>query len=216
MRYDGVVFDMDGTLVDSIPLITRVINGVIADIGMNPRTQDEIRAAVGFGIEQLLRTIGAPEQWVLPLAGEAGARYASANAGEVSLFPGVRTMLDTLSNSGISTAVLSNRPTAGLMEAVERLIPGHRFQSILGSSPGKPAKPEPGTLIETARRLSVHPSRILMVGDGEPDVLAAEAAGTGHMAVLWGYSGRESLVNAGARNFAETPEEITRSVLRSE
>ncbi len=216
MKYDAVVFDMDGTVLNSLPEITRVVNSVIQDIGMTPKSETEIRDAVGYGIEHLLRTIGVPENWILPLADQVGSKYAKPVGSVAVLFPGIERILETLREKGLKIAVLSNRPTEGLAKAVDHFLPDVQFGTVLGSSPGKPAKPSPDALNEIIRTLGVKPERVLMVGDGEPDIIAAAAAGAQHLAVKWGYTSCENLEKVGAVNFAESAEEVLNFILARE
>lgn len=216
MKYDAVVFDMDGTVLNSLPEITRVVNSVISDIGMTGKSETEIKNAVGYGIEHLLRTIGVPLEWVETFAEEVGSRYARPEGSAARLFPGIEEILEVVKEKGMKYAILSNRPTEGLKRAVEHFLPAVEFSSVLGSSPGKPAKPSPDTLNEIVRIMNVKPERVLMVGDGEPDILAAIAAGVEHLAVKWGYTSTENLEKVGAVNFAESAEEVLKFILSKE
>ncbi|PIE53278.1 hypothetical protein CSA37_02190 [Candidatus Fermentibacteria bacterium] len=214
MKYEAVVFDMDGTLLDSVPAITEIVNSVIAETGMEPKTEDEIRHAVGYGIEQLLRNIGVPESSIEILCEKVADSYEKSSADAISCFPGVERIIAEAEENGLKTAVLSNRPTEGLRQIVAEHMAHYGFQSVLGSAPGKPAKPDPEVLLQTGKVLGVKPEKLVMVGDGKPDIMAANSAGAEHVAVLWGNCTRDELESAGARNFAETPEDVIRFILQ--
>jgi phosphoglycolate phosphatase len=208
MAYDAVVLDLDGTLLNTLPDITRIVNSVIEGIGMAPRGEEHIRKAVGSGVEAMLARLGVPGRWKAPLADEIGYRYANLKTSAASVYPGVGIMLDSMFRSGMPVCILSNKPSRAVLRSLEVHFPGRRFSAVRGALPGKPAKPGPDALLEILDEIGVEPPNALLAGDGEPDVGAAAAAGTGHIAVLWGYRDRSALERAGAVNFAETPWEL--------
>ncbi|MCK5785390.1 MAG: HAD family hydrolase [Candidatus Sabulitectum sp.] len=216
MTYNTVIFDLDGTLINTIPDVVAVVNSVIEQIGMAARTEGQVSACVGYGVEHLLRELGVPEEWNSPLALEVESGYAVVRNSKASVYPGVREMLTELSQAGLNLLVLSNKPQRGL----DRSISDHlSFADILmyrGSHMGKPAKPSPETLLEMLKDLDINPETVLMVGDGEPDVLVSKAAGVDCLSVLWGFRTREELEEAGARMFAEKPEDVLSHILVAE
>lgn len=215
MKYRFVIFDLDGTLINSVPDIVSVVNSVIAQIGMTEKTEDQIQAGVGFGVKHLLRALGVPEQWNSPLAMEIEGEYARLKDSKAFLYPGVRKMITELAGAGIKVAVLSNKPQRGLEVSVSAHLSFADFTSIRGSEIGKPAKPSPDTLLKMLEELEAVPESVLMVGDGEPDVLVSKAAGVDCLSVLWGFRTREQLEDAGAELFADTPADIVSLVLKA-
>lgn len=212
MRYDAVILDLDGTLLNTLPDIVRIVNSVIADIGMAQKTEDEIREAVGSGVEALLGRIGVPGQWISPLAGEIGSRYTTIRNSRAVVYPGIQKMLDALAANMKAVCVLSNKPVRGVYKSLEDHLGGYTFASVKGAMPGKPSKPAPDTLLEMLGEIGMEAGKALMVGDGVPDVTVAEASGTHHIGVLWGYRTRAELAGAGAVNFAETPGDVLRFI----
>lgn len=210
MRYDAVVLDLDGTLLNTLPDITRVVNGVIADIGMAPVSRERIRSLVGSGVEALLEGLGVPGQWNAPLSEEISSRYARMNDPMSEVFPGVSGMLDALFKWGGPVCVLSNKTTAGVRKALGDHFSGYPFSAVRGSVKGRPAKPSPDVLLEMLSEVGAAPERAVMAGDGETDVKVAAAAGTVHIACLWGYRERKKLERAGASVFAESPLDVLR------
>jgi len=208
MKCRGVVFDLDGTLLNTLPDITGVINSVTGSIGMSPRSESQIRQAVGAGVEELLRRLGVPESRNKLLAEQVEAMYARIPDSQATVYPGVREMILAVADSGIQVFILSNKPLTGLYKSVRDHLSDLPFSAVAGSELGKPAKPSSGTLLEMLGSAGISAGEALVVGDGEADVKVAEAAGTGHMAVLWGYRSRDALAAAGAVDFAETPEEV--------
>lgn len=210
MKYDAVILDLDGTLLNTLPDITRVVNGVIADIGMAPVSRERIRSLVGSGVEALLEGLGVPEQWNAPLSEEISSRYARMNDPMSEVFPGVTRMLEVLFQGGAPVCVLSNKTTAGVKKALDHHFPEYPFTAFRGSAPGRPAKPSPDVLLEILGEAGVKPEEAVMAGDGETDVRVAAAAGTAHIACLWGYRSREVLAGEGADVFAESPLDVLR------
>lgn len=216
MKYNTVVFDLDGTLINTIPDIVTVVNSVIGQIGMTEKTEGQIRTGVGFGIEHLLRTLGVPEQWNSPLAFEVEGGYALLKDSKASVYSGVREMLEEISSSGIKMLVLSNKPQRGLEKSITEHLYFADFLAVRGSRVGTPAKPLPDVILEMLREFNISPESVLMVGDGEPDVLVSKAAGVDCLSVLWGFRTREELEEAGAELFAETPEDVVGFILQVE
>ncbi len=210
MRYDAVVLDLDGTLLNTLPDITRVVNEVISNIGMAPVSRERIRSLVGSGVEALLEGLGVPEQWNAPLSCEISSMYARLTDSEAELFPGVTPMLEALFEWGGPVCVLSNKTTAGVKKALSDHFPGYPFSAIRGSGPGRPAKPSPDVLLEMLGEVGSAPEKAVMAGDGEADVKVAAAAGTAHIACLWGYRSRDQLAAEGAGSFAESPGDVLR------
>ncbi|MCD4708886.1 MAG: HAD family hydrolase [Candidatus Sabulitectum sp.] len=214
MKYDAVIFDLDGTLINSIPDIVSVVNSVIEQIGMTERTEDQVKTGVGFGVEHLLRTLGVPEQWNSPLAMEVEGLYARLKNSKAFLYPGVREMIAELTGAGIVMGILSNKPQRGLEISVANHLSFADFKSIRGSEIGRPAKPSPDTLLKMLEEQELSPRSVLMVGDGEPDVLVSRAAGVDCLSVLWGFRTRKQLEDAGADRFADTPADVVSVILK--
>ena len=208
MKYEALILDLDGTLINTLPDIVKVVNSVTGRMGMPPCSEEKIRSSVGNGVEALLRNIGVPEQWNRQLSYEVSAGYRHMSHSSAWVYTGVREMLDVLVKSSISVCILSNKPIGGVRRSLADHLPEYSFASIGGASSGLPAKPDPGMLLEMLKELRIHPEKALVIGDGEADVMTASAAGADHVAVLWGYRSRDELSAAGATTFAERPMDI--------
>jgi len=216
MKYNTVVFDLDGTLLNTLPDIVLITNRVIEQIGMTERTEAQIKAAVGFGVEHLLRHLGVPEQWNSALAGEVDAGYARLRESRSFLYPGIREMIIELKRAGIKMGVLSNKPQRGLDNSVAKHLAFAEFASVRGSTPGRPSKADPEALLKMLLDLETDSRSTLVAGDGEPDVNVSRCAGIDCVSVLWGFRTRAVLEKAGACMFAEKPSDLVSLVLNGE
>jgi len=216
MRYEAVIFDLDGTLINTIPDIVSVVNSVMGRMGFEERSEEQIKAGVGFGVEHLLRTLGIPEHLNSSIALEVSEGYSVIDQSKSLIYPGVKKMIREISQAGIKLFVLSNKPQMGLEKSVSDHLSPTDFLSCRGSRPGEPAKPLPDTMLQMLREFEIEPGSALMVGDGEPDVLVSKAAGVDCLSVLWGFRTREILEAAGGEMFAEHPADVLSLVLKAE
>lgn len=214
MKYQAVFFDMDGTLLNSIADIESIVNSIMLKEGMTQKTTQQIRDSVGFGVEHLLRNCGVPEIDICRLSAVVAKEYSSISDSKATLFKGIKEMLFALESLGLQIFVLSNRPYDGLAKSISDHLSFFNFKSFQGSKLGKPAKPEPDVLLKMLSDFGISPESALMVGDGEPDIHAAEAAKVDSVAVLWGYRPKAALELAGATRFVKTPIEIVDYITR--
>lgn len=216
MKYDTIIFDLDGTLINTIPDIVTVVNSVIGQIGMAVKTEAQVSACVGYGVEHLLRELGVPEEWNSRLALEVESGYALVRNSKASVYPLVREMLTELSQAGLKLMILSNKPQRGLDKSISDHLSFADILTWRGSQIGKPAKPAPETLLKMLIDFDIEAKAVLLVGDGEPDVLVSKAAGVDCLSVLWGFRTRKELEDAGAGMFAETPGDVVTHILTVE
>lgn len=216
MKYNSVIFDLDGTLLNTIPDIVPVVNSVISRIGLQEKSPEEVQAGIGYGVEHLLKTLGVPEQLIAAASLETGRGFASIQNSKAFIYPGVADMLQRISAEGVRMFVLSNKLQIGVDKSVSDHLKFAGFRASRGSLPGKPAKPSPDVLHEMLAEFSVSPENTLFVGDGEPDIMTSGAAGIVCMSVLWGFRTKVQLEAFGAELFAETPDDVVRFVLQQE
>lgn len=208
MKYNSLIFDLDGTLLNTIPDIVTVVNSVIGRFGINQKNQEQVKAGVGFGVEHLLRTLGVPEHKNSDATLEMEKGFSAVNCSEAFVYPGVVEMIQQISDSGIRIFLLSNKLQSGVDKSVSDHLGFVNFLSTRGSLPGKPAKPTAEVLLEMMKEFHISPESVLFVGDGEPDVMVSKAAGIDCLSVLWGFRSKDELVTAGAKLFAETPADV--------
>jgi len=194
---EAVIFDLDGTLADTIADIAQAMDTALTRHGAQPRTLEEYKRFVGNGGRELVMRALPPEKHdhVEAVLAEFRARYAEHIVEHTRPFPGVPAMLDGLQAMGIRCAVLSNKAEGMTREIVARLFGAWRFEEVLGEAEGRAKKPDPEGALLIARRLGVSPSDCVVVGDSDNDILTARRAGMRAVGVLWGYRDR-SIIEA--------------------
>ncbi len=213
--FGSVIFDLDGTLLDSMPDIMRVGNELMRRNGLAPRSRDDFRAAVGMGLEELYRRIlgpDAPARLVERMASEAGEAHEKVAESTAAPYPGIPGLLLQLAECGVRMGVLSNKPHGAVTGSLERFFPGTRFEAVRGALPGRPVKPGRETVLAMLAGMGVKPGDTAMVGDGEPDMRVAVAARMIPVGCTWGFTPAFRLKELGARYLADDPEELGRII----
>jgi len=189
MRYELVIFDLDGTLLDTLDDLTRAVNHALERQGFPLRPSAEVRRMIGNGIANTMRR-AIPEG-----SGEEASRLALADFKEYYLshvnvstrpFDGIPALLDAMRNAGILAAVNSNKVDSATRALCEAHLPG-KLACILGEQSDLPRKPAPDGALRIIRQLGADPGRTLYVGDGETDLQTAANAGIDCAWVSWGY-----------------------------
>lgn len=204
----AVVFDLDGTLVDSLDDIASALVAALADHGLPAPARADVRDWIGGGARSLVAH-AAPAARVDAVLARFGVHYAAAPVVHTRLYDGIAPVLDRLAARGDRLAVLSNKPHALVVEICERLVARWPFAAILGARDGAPLKPDPAVALELARTLGVAPGACWFVGDSAIDIATARAAGMIAVGVTWGFRPRAELVAAGAAAIVDTPGELT-------
>lgn len=196
-KIDLIVFDLDGTLADSLPDIAHAANHACRSLGLPEHSQEAIKGMIGGGERKLVeRFLGPGLEGLLEEAFRLYLDYYSRHVGDFTrLYPGVKETLQLLAAKKL--AVLSNKRQS-LSEAVLRVTGIFPFfAAIRGGSEEMPLKPSPEPLLALIQKVQGDPARTLMVGDKPGDILAGKAAGTATMAVTYGYGERSALAAAG-------------------
>ena len=209
---EAIIFDLDGTLLDSIGDIAACANTVLAEWGCPTHSVETYTELVGDGLTNLARKV-LPEARRTPEEIEAFVSayrvHYQARWNETSTaYPGIAEMLTELSKRRIPLAVLSNKRDDFTQVCVTHFFPSVPFQEIRGERAGIPIKPAPQAALEIASSLGVTPERCLFVGDSEIDVETGLRAGMTSVAVLWGFRPKKILEEAGARVFLTRPAEL--------
>ncbi|MDR0515278.1 MAG: HAD family hydrolase [Coriobacteriaceae bacterium] len=208
--YDTFVFDLDGTLLDTLPDLVVLTNKALRKAGLPPRTKDEILSFVGDGATALLRRSIPPsvdEAGVLRILETWKEMYPDYGDCLTKEFPGMTDLVRALCARGMNVGVLSNKFDAGVRQLMDKHFPG-MFQVARGEAPDIPRKPDPKGLLIVIDELGGVPDRTLYIGDSPNDIVTAHRIGALAVGVSWGYYRTEKLVEAGADAIVKEPSEI--------
>jgi phosphoglycolate phosphatase len=216
MTARGVLFDLDGTLVDTLGDIAASMNHVLGALGLPEHAPTDYRAFIGEGVARLAeRAVPAARVELAPAVTAAfRAHYAEHLLDRSQPYPGIRAALAALVERGAALAVLSNKPDALTRRIVAALFPDVRFGSVAGSRPDVPPKPDPAAALAAAAALGLEPGACVLVGDSGVDMRTAVAAGMPGIGVLWGFRESAELLAAGARAVIGHPDELAAALSR--
>jgi phosphoglycolate phosphatase len=213
MHLSSVIFDLDGTLLDTIEDLSDSMNDVLKKLGFPVHTISEYRLFVGEGMRTLVRR-SIPSPAVESITSKAVSlmehAYMLNYSSKTKPYPGITELLGSLSARGIKLAVLSNKPDKFTRRMVEELIPGKYFDLVLGGKKGIPLKPDPAGALLISGKFGIAPEEFIYVGDSGIDMRTAEAAGMFAVGALWGFRTRVELLKNGAKALISHPLELLR------
>lgn len=195
----GLIFDLDGTLVDSLAGIAASLNRALLIENLPSHSERAVRGYIGNGARILVERAVAPRmdpRQIDRIETAFKADYDTTWPEGTRVFEGISSMLETLAAEGYPLAVLSNKPHPFTLAIVESLFPGIRFSAVLGQRDGIPHKPDPGGALEIAKLLEIPPPACIVVGDSTMDIETARNAGMQSIGVSWGFQDRDLLVAA--------------------
>lgn len=210
--YNAFIFDLDGTLLNTIDDLANAANWVCEQNGWPTHTVDQYRYFVGNGIPKLVERFSpesqrTPDRLAETLA-QFSARYAAHKADCTAPYPGIRAALEQLKASGAALGVLSNKEDSLARAVVEQYFGKGLFDLVRGACPGVPVKPDPTAVRGMLAQPPFAGRSTVFVGDSNVDILTAKAAGLDSCGVLWGFRTRDELEQAGADHLAAQPEEL--------
>jgi phosphoglycolate phosphatase len=212
MPFRAIIFDLDGTLLDTLDDIANAANSVLATRGFPTHPNADYRTFIGEGVTMLmsraLPKTHQDEAMVQACVGAYVQEYERTWNALTKPYPGIAEMLDALVVRGLKLAVLSNKPDHFTQRRVDELLAKWAFDVVLGASDRFPRKPDPASAIETAKRLGVPPAECLYVGDSGIDMQTACAAHMCSVGALWGFRGQEELLKDGAQLLIKKPSEV--------
>ena len=209
----ALIFDLDGTLADTIPAITEAVNMTLQELSFPTLTEIEIKSFIGKGPRYLISECipkdareSNPElvDKALKIYNEM---YAKTYLHTDTLYEGIESALVYLSKF-YKIAVLSNKQDVYVKELIKQLLPKGICQAAYGSLDGIPAKPDPQIALRLAKELEVEPHECVLIGDSEIDILTAENAEFDILSVSWGYASKTKLLLNGAQEIINSPDEL--------
>lgn len=216
MGYRTVIFDMDGTILDTLEDILDSVNVTMDHVGCPHHTMEQMRRFVGNGAAvQIQRCMpGGAEDPKYQEALEFYLDYYNQHAKiKTGPYPGIVDVLKKLKELGVTTAVVSNKPDATVQELSEEFFPG-LFAVSLGERAGIQKKPAPDSVLEAMKRIQADPKDCVYVGDSEVDVATARNSGLPCVTVTWGFRDEAFLREQGASTFAHTMDELLEALTK--
>jgi len=209
MKDYGIIFDLDGTLLNTLEDLADSVNSVLSRKGWPEHPIGAYRYFVGDGLPMLIRRALPQEvmdQLVIDeLILEVRREYSRRWARKTAPYPGVLMALENLADKGALMAVLSNKPHEATCKMVDHFFPGSYFILVRGALPGKAVKPDPGPAMDIARSMGLDVRQVYLLGDSNVDMYTAGAAGMIGLGAAWGFRDREELLQAGAHHILENP-----------
>ena len=215
-KYDFVLFDLDGTLLNTIDDLADAGNWVCRQNGWPEFTVEQFKHMVGNGIPRLVKRFSpedqrTPERLKTTLA-QFTARYDAHKEDKTCPYPGMEATLRRLLDGGVQCGVVSNKQNDLARAIVEHHFPGV-FARVRGAVAGCPVKPAPDGVLALMEAMGADPARTLYVGDSDVDIYTAHNAKLPGCGAVWGFRGRDELLAAGADVLADTPEDLVNVVL---
>lgn len=215
MAYKAVLFDMDGTVLDTLTDLENAANTALRRFGLPEVPRDKVRASLGNGAERLIRECVPAEtedELIRQIVAWYRPWYEAHCCIETCPYPGIVPLMERLKARGIQLAIISNKADPAVRELAERFFPG-LLETAVGESKTVRCKPDPDAVLAAAKQMGRTIGECVYVGDTEIDVATARNAGMDCLTVSWGFRSEEQLFAAGARSIAHTAEELEEQIL---
>lgn len=210
MKYKAIIFDLDGTLLDTLDDLTASMNYALRTMSMPERTKDEVRGFVGNGLAKLVERAlpqGSSEEQCSKALSLLKEHYAVHCMDKTGMYDGVREMLVKLHDMGYKLAIVSNKVDTAVQE-----LKLHYFDGLIGTAVGEregiSGKPAPDMVFAAVKEIGAELSDCVYVGDSDVDIKTAENSGLPCISVSWGFRGEEFLKAHGAKTMISRPDEI--------
>ncbi len=211
MKITAVIFDLDGTLINSLEDLAESSNEVLTKYGFEGHPIESYKKFIGNGIRQLVKN-AAPanteESLIDDILRDLRSIYNKNYINKTLPYDNIQSMLEKLKELNIKMAVCSNKPNSMTNEIVQKLLGKDYFGVIFGEREGVPRKPDPASLLEAAKYLEVEPERTIYLGDSGGDMICARKAEMIAVGVLWGFRERDELIDCGAQILLSNPMEL--------
>ena len=216
MPYPFAVFDMDGTILDTLDDLANSLNYALSQAGFPMRSRMEVRSFLGYGRQALIAR-GVPEgtsaDEIAAVSRSFEAHYALHSADCTRPYPGVLTLLQALRDAGCKTAVVSNKGDEAVRALCRHYFPG-LFDAIAGARDGVPKKPAPDLVEAVLSTLHADKSSAVYIGDSEVDLQTAQNSGLPAILVDWGFRDAAFLQAQGGKTIVSTPEQVLQLILK--
>ena len=220
-RYRLVIFDLDGTLLDTLPDLAAAVNHALTTHKRSARSIDEVRRFISNGVRKLIARalfitskskdnddyVIGDERLYEAVFGDFVKYYLEHVSDHTGVYGGMPRLVSELKRRGIMTAVVTNKREDAAVRLMDRFFPDC-FTYVYGDGPDRQRKPSPDSVIKIMEQLGVEKQEAVYVGDSDVDLLTAYNAGIDSILVTWGYRSRPFLVDAGGRVIVDTPQEL--------
>jgi phosphoglycolate phosphatase len=212
MNFKSVIFDLDGTLINTLEDIADATNIFLRKLGCPEHDLRDFRYFVGDGIESLVKQV-LPEsernEESLPDCVERWkSEYALRWANKSRPYPGISELIEGFITAGYRINILSNKSDEATRQIAAALMPHQDFTNVLGAMAGIPKKPDPTAALNIAEQCGIAPVNTLFLGDSASDMLTARACGMYAIGVLWGFRPAEELITGGAQMLIKKPQDL--------
>ena len=215
MKRKAVVFDLDGTLLNTLEDLCNSVNYALDKSGFPTRKLDQVRQDVGNGINNFIRRslpVSTPEEKYRQVYTDFRLHYRDHCTDFTRPYTGIPWLLTELRRCGVQNAVVSNKADFAVQQLIGRFFPC-QFDAVLGERDGIPKKPSPEPIYTALALLDAKPDDAVYIGDSEVDILTAANAKLPCICVDWGFRSRKSLEQAGATHIVSSPEELLKKIM---
>ena len=217
MNYQAVLFDLDGTLLDTLEDLADSMNAVLSDNGFPTHPVEAYKYFVGDGLNNLALRVMPEENrgdksLRDKLVAEMSVQYAKRWNTRTRPYDGIAEMLDALTARGLAMAVLSNKPHDSTLLCVEKILGRWKFDVVQGVADGVPPKPDTAGALKVADMMGLAPDEFLYLGDTNTDMQTAVAAGMYPVGALWGFRPAEELAANGAKTLIKRPTDLLKLI----
>ena len=216
MKYQAVLFDMDGTVLDTLDDLCDSINHSLAEFSLPPVSREHVRQCLGNGAAFLVShsiPAGSSPELEADVLAFYKPWYDAHCLIKTAPYEGILPMMQSLKEQGLRLAIISNKPDRAVQELSDAVFPGLLELSV-GESPSVRRKPAPDTVLTAASQIGLSVDQCVYVGDSEVDLQTARNAGMDCISVTWGFRDEAQLIEAGASVLVRTPEELESLLLR--
>jgi len=210
--FKAVLFDLDGTILNTLVDLADAMNASLAHFGYPPHPVEAYKYFIGDAVETEAKR-AMPEsardiETIKKVAALSEQIYDKCWHKNTKPYPGIPELLSKLSKRGLPMTILSNKPDYFTKIMVEKLLSDWHFEIVQGALPDIPVKPDPTSALQIAKQLKIPPEQFLYVGDTNTDMKTAVNAGMFPLGVLWGYRTKDEILASGAKLLANTPADV--------